>query len=255
MIVSFSVVTYNNEKSIETTVRSLLESIPTEYDYCLYIIDNGSSDDTLNIVEKIAGNIEVIKTNNNAGFGYGHNMVLGNLKSKYHFIVNPDIKIEEKETLSNAIEFLENNVDIGLLVPKVLNEDGTIQYLNKRNPTIFDMGIRFISPNIFKKRQDKYVMKDYDYNTYFDVEYATGCFMIFRTKIYEELKGFDEDFFMYLEDADITRRTRSISKVIYNPNIKITHYWERASHKKLKYIIITFESMRTYFRKWGWKFI
>jgi GT2 family glycosyltransferase len=142
-----------------------------------------------------------------------------------------------------------------MLSPLVLSQDLSIQYLCKKNPTVFDMVIRRISPNIFKKRQDKYIMKESGYNKIIKLDYATGSFMVFRTEIYKELKGFDDSFFMYLEDADITRRVNQISKVEFYPDARVIHAWERKGHKSFKFALITVHSMIVYFNKWGWKFI
>jgi len=252
---SLAIVTYNNSKIIEDTVRSVIGSIPTEYSYKLYIIDNDSKDNTLDIVRNIKGNIEVIELGVNKGFGYGHNAILDVLNSKYHFVVNPDIQIENSDQIIKMVEYLDKNQDIGMLSPLILSPDFSIQYLCKTNPTVFDMLIRRIAPSLFKQRQDKYVMTETGYNKIMRLDYATGSFMVFRTEIYKELKGFDDAFFMYLEDADITRRVNQISKAIFYPQARIIHTWERSAHKSFLFAKITVQSMFIYFNKWGWKLI
>lgn len=250
---SLAIVTYNNADIIRNTVKSIVDSIPKEYTYKLYIIDNNSSDKTLEVLNKIEGNIEIIERKENKGFGYGHNAILDNIESKYHLIVNPDIIIENSEQIKAMFEFMEDNDDIGMISPLIVNPNLTIQYLCKINPTVFDMFIRRLSPNILKKRQDRYVMKDTGYDKIMKIEYASGCFMFFRTDIFKTINGFDDDFFMYLEDADITRRTNEISKVIFFPEARVIHAWERGSHNSLKLALITVKSMITYFKKWGLK--
>ena len=250
---SFAIVTYNNSKIIKDTVLSIVKNIPDIYTYKLYIIDNCSTDDTLNIVGDIEGNIEIIKLGVNKGFGYGHNAILNVVASKYHFVVNPDIIIENADQITTMIDFLDDNQDIGLLSPLILSPDLSIQYLCKTNPTVFDMLIRRLSPNIFKQRQDKYVMKETGYDKIMKLDYATGSFMVFRTDIFMELRGFDDSFFMYLEDADITRRVNQVSKAIFFPNARVIHAWERSGHKSFRFAKITVQSMFIYFSKWGWK--
>lgn len=248
---SLVIVTYNNAKIIESTIKSIVNSIPNELTYKLYIVDNNSSDNTIDVVKKIKGNVEIIDLKVNKGFGYGHNVILDKLNSKYHLVVNPDIRIEDSNQIRKMFKFMEDNLEVGMLSPLILNPDLTTQFLCKTNPTVFDMFIRRISPNLFTKRQDRYVMKYTGYNKIMNIEYASGCFMFFRTNIFKRIEGFDEDFFMYLEDADITRRVNRISKVMFFPKARIIHMWERASHKKIKYLLITIRSMITYFKKWG----
>lgn len=253
--ISLAIVTYNNSKIIEETVKSIVSNIPNDYSYKLYIIDNDSTDNTIDLVKRIGGNIEVIQLGVNNGFGYGHNAILDILNSKYHFVVNPDIIIEDSIQIKKMIEYLENNQDVGMISPLILSPDLSIQYLCKTNPTVFDMLIRRISPNLFKRRQDKYVMKETGYNKIMSIEYASGSFMVFRTDVYKEIKGFDDSFFMYLEDADITRRVNQISKAIFYPEARVIHAWERSGHKSIKFAKITVQSMIIYFNKWGWKLL
>lgn len=244
---SLAIVTYNSAKIIDNTIKSIFASIPSEYLYKLYIIDNDSKDNTLDLVRKFDGNIEIVKLGANKGFGFGHNSIIDVINSKYHFVVNPDIEIENSNQIKKMIDYLEKNSEIGMLSPLILTPDLSTQYLCKKNPTVFDMFIRGISPNIFKKRQDKYIMKETVYNKIMKLDYATGSFMVFRTDTYKELKGFDDAFFIYLEDADITRRVNQISKAIFYPEARIIHAWERSSHKSFKFAIITVRSMIVYF--------
>lgn len=252
---SLAIVTYNNSRIIENTVKSIVSNIPSEFSYKLYIIDNDSTDNTIDIIKGIKGNIEILELGVNYGFGYGHNKILDIINSKYHFVVNPDITIENIDQIRKMVEFLDANIYVGMLSPLILSPISEIQYLCKTNPTIFDMLIRRLSPNLFPKRQDKFVMKQTGYNKTMNIDYASGCFMVFRTGIFKELMGFDEEFFMYLEDADITRRVNQISKTVFYPEARIIHAWERGAHKSMKLAVVTIKSMITYFRKWGWKII
>lgn len=252
-VLSLAIVTYNNSKIIKDTVQSIVNNIPSEYSYKLYIVDNNSTDNTVDIVKNIKGNIKILELKVNKGFGYGHNSILDIIKSDYHLVVNPDIFIENSNQIRKMIEFLAENKNIGMLSPLILNPELSIQYLCKTNPTVLDMLIRRISPKLFPKRQSKYILKESGYNEIMKLDYATGCFMVFDTDVFLELKGFDDDFFMYLEDADITRRVNLISKAIFFPDARVIHAWERGSHKSIKLTTITVQSMYTYFNKWGWK--
>jgi GT2 family glycosyltransferase len=253
--ISLAVVTYNNEDIIRDTVVSVVNTIPEEYSYLLYIIDNNSTDRTLDIVRRLQGNIEIIALKDNKGFGHGHNQVLPLINSRYHYVINPDIKVESAEEVRKMIAYLNQDETVGLLSPLLLNDDLSIQHLCKTNPTVFDMMIRWIKTSLFSKRQDRYVMKDSGYDKIMEIEYASGSFMVFRTELFQAMNGFDERFFMYLEDADITRRVRKEYKAVFFPQARVIHSWERSSHKKWKYVGITLHSMWVYFNKWGWKII
>lgn len=249
--ISLAIVTYNNEEIISRTIHSIVDNIPKHYDYRLYVVDNNSSDCTLASVSKINGHIEIIPLQINKGFGYGHNQVLPVLDSKYHFVVNPDIIVENESQIDCMIKYMEQHEEIGMLSPLILNQDMSIQYLFKNNPTVLDMLLRWLPFDICTRRKEAYVNMDTGYSKIMPIDYASGCFMLFRTNIFKKLNGFDEKFFMYLEDADITRRVNQISQAVFYPDAHVIHKWERAGHKKIKYMLITLHSMWHYFSKWG----
>lgn len=194
----------------------------------------------------------------NAGYGRGHNRALRECsESKYHVIINPDIIIPpfSIETLAT---FMDENADIGIVCPKVLNPDGTIQYLNKRYPTVFDLFIRrFLSKSLsplFQKRLDSFEMKDVGYDSVRDVEFTTGCFMFCRTSVLRQVGGFDPRYFLHLEDCDLGRMVQKAGyRTVYFPGATVTHQWEREPHKNYRMVFIMIVSMFRYFNKWGWK--
>ena len=96
-------------------------------------------------------------------------------------------------------------------------------------------------------------MKETGYNKTMSINYVTGCFMAFRTEVVKQLNGFDDNFLCTLKTQKVhVVRTKYIAA--FYPEACVIHAWERGSHKNIKQIIITIQSMITYFRKWGWKF-
>jgi len=223
----------------------------------LDIVDNASSADYRTQLDALACN--VIDAGSNAGFGHGHNVGLRHApSSRYHLVLNPDVVIH-KDALESMVRTMDAHPEIGLLGPKILNPDDSIQPLNKRAPTVLDLflrrfafgGLKHWAPS--RKRVDYFTMQDVGYNASCEVDFMSGCFMLFRRDALEALGGFDERFFMYLEDADITRRMHARSKVMYYPDASITHAWQRGSHKSMKLFCVMLHSMWVYFNKWGWR--
>lgn len=247
--ISLAIVTYNNENIIKKTIDSLISHLEGKLTYTLFIIDNNSSDSTVEIARECKGNIIVIENQTNLGFGAGHNIVLDRIDSIYHLAVNPDITIVN-DVILDMFHYMEEHREIGLLSPLIKHPDGQIQYLCKRNPTFFDLFIRLVLPSFFKKRQYHFTMRETGYDKPFEVEYATGCFMFFRSEVFKRVQGFDEHIFLYLEDADITRRVNQISKVIFYPYNFVIHEWQRGAHKSLKLMWINIQSAVWYFKKW-----
>ncbi|HEX2945293.1 MAG TPA: glycosyltransferase family 2 protein [Clostridia bacterium] len=249
---SIAIVTYNNERVIEKCLTSIIHHLTGKLSYKIFVIDNSSYDQTVDIVKKVSSDIILLKNTDNKGFGTAHNQIMDSLDSRYHIVVNPDIVVDNNCILE-MVEFMDKRSDIGLLSPLTKHPDGRIQYLCKRNPTFTDLFIRLFFPHSFIKRHSYFEMRNTGYDKEFEIEYATGCFMFFRTKVFNELRGFDEKFFLYLEDADITRRVNKISKSVFYPYNYVIHEWQRGSHKQLKLAWIDIQSSMYYFRKWGFR--
>ena len=251
-----SIVTYNN--SIDRVIQTAESFLDTNLNVKLVIIDNHSPDQTL---EQLKGkiNADFIQTGRNGGYSFGHNHGIHQYKNTdFYLVLNPDVTIH-KGTLEKLVEYMRSDNEVGMISPQILNPDGTIQYLCKQNPTLFAQFLRRFLPTPLKKLKcykqymDWYEMKSTGYNSIFQVPYLSGCFMFFRSKLLFDLQGLDEKFFMYLEDADITRQINQISKAIYYPQAQITHDWHRGSYKSLKLTLISINSSIYYFKKWGIK--
>lgn len=249
--VSGTIVTYKNYDESRVAVRSLLE-YTKGVDFTLYIVDNCSGDDTLEKLKTEFPAIETIQMTDNGGFGHGHNAVLPLLDSDYHAVINPDIEID-KDVLAELCGYLETHDDIGLVTPQILYPDGRDQQLPKRDPSFLALVGRHLFKKQLKPIVDHYQMLDEDLTKPIDIEFATGCFFVIRTDIYRQIGGFDERWFMYYEDMDITRRARAIKRAVYYPDTYVYHSWERASSRSLKYFIILVAGMFKYFGKWGFK--
>lgn len=245
------IVTYNNMKSIKKTIDTVLEFTNPD-DFRLYVVDNGSSDGTPEFIRENYPEVCLIETNTNNGFGSGHNIVLPMLTSQYHIVINPDIVIKD-EAINNIVEFMDNNPEIGVVSPKICFPDGREQILGKRNPHF-----KYLVASRLRKEKDgevskllkEYAMLDCDLSEVTDIENTTGCFIVFRTEIFKALKGFDSKYFMYFEDADIARRARKITRVVYYPHATIYHVWERESKRNFKLMLVHIKSMFRYFFKW-----
>ena len=247
-VVSACIVTFNNNYKVINTIESILE-YTKGISLNLYVVDNNSTDNTIELIKKSFPDIIIIKNKDNKGFGSGHNIVIPFLSSKYHAIINPDIIINN-DILTNLSDYLNKNEDIGMVAPQVKLLDGSIQTTGKRYPTWKAIISRNVPFRIFTSNLREYEMADVDLSKPTKVQCASGCFLFIRTCLFKELKGFDEDFFMYFEDADLTRRVNEISSTVYYPNETIYHMWERASSKNFKYKLIIIKSFLKYRKKW-----
>ncbi|MDO4743559.1 MAG: glycosyltransferase, partial [bacterium] len=185
--------------------------------------------------------------NNNLGFGAAHNLVLDLLDSDYHFVINPDIIINN-DIIMQLCDYLQNNTDTVMITPRILYENGDEQFLPKRKPKLkYLLGGRI--PFLSKFRRE-YTLQDKHFSEPEDIDFCTGCFFAIRTNCFINLNGFDRRFFMYFEDADLTLRAKQFGRVVFYPYCNVTHLWERASTKSIKYLLIHIWSMFKFFIKY-----
>ncbi len=253
--VSGCIVTYNSMKKISDTISSVLE-MTKGVDFTLYVVDNNSTDGTAEYIKENFPEVIVIEPKSNEGFGAGHNKVIPFLDSKYHVVINPDIILRD-DVISELCAYADKNEGVGLLSPEIRFEDGTKQHLAKRNPTVRYLGAHFLYN---KDKEPNKLIRDYcmldreDEKEPFEITNATGCFMFFRTEVFKDLGGFDERFFMYLEDCDIARRVSQKYSALYYPSATVYHLWERESKRNKKILMIHVMSIIKYFLKWGIRF-
>jgi hypothetical protein len=117
------------------------------------------------------------------------------------------------------------------------------------------MFLRMFLKGACKKRQAYHTMQDMDYDKPFAVPFAQGSFLLIRTELFRELGGFDERFFLYMEDADLCKRVSERAALLYCPDAEVIHKWERGSHKNPRLFLLHVKSMAAYFHKWGCKFL
>ncbi len=244
------IVTYNNIRTIETAVRSVLDS--TACSFRLYVVDNGSTDGTVELIRDKFPDVTLIQMKSNVGFGAGHNYVLNMLDSDYHAIINPDVIIKD-DIISDMAAYLDGHPDTGMLSPRIRFPDGRPQVLGKRIPKPQYLIASRFRTEVPGKLLREYAMLDEDLSVPREIQNATGCFMFIRTSLFKQLNGFDEKYFMYFEDCDLTRKVNEVSKTIYYPDATVYHEWGRESKKNFRLTLIQIKSMFRYYEKWGIK--
>lgn len=247
-MVTGSIVTYNNISTIAKTLETLFGETK-DIDFKLYVLDNGSSDGTPEFIEKNYPDVTVIRSGKNVGFGAGHNIIINQVESKYHAVINPDIVLTQNAVKKMA-DYMDENPDIGLLSPRICFPDGRDQILGKRNPHLKYLVASRLRGDEPGKLLKEYAMLDCDLSKPTEIENATGCFMFIRTDILKSIGGFDDGFFMYFEDADLARRINEVSKCVYYPEAVVNHVWGRDSKRNFKLMLVHINSMFRYFRKW-----
>jgi len=194
--VNASVVLFNNEK--QQVMVALNSFLNTNLDIKIHLIDNSDADH-LKVLAQLDHRITYLFNNGNLGFGKAHNLAIKHTIAeniKYHIVSNPDIYFNQ-DVSESIYDFMEENPDVGLVMPKVLNPDGTIQYLCRLLPTPFDlMGRRFLNwgpfKDIIQKRDWVYELRFTGYDKIMEVPFLSGCFMFIRTDALRKVGGFDK---------------------------------------------------------------
>lgn len=247
-----SIVLYNNsEEIVKRTISSFLA---TSLSIKLILVDNSPSNELRHLCDDCR--VEYIHNPSNPGFGSGHNTAIRRIanESKYHLVLNPDVYFNDG-VLENIVKFMENDPQIGALMPKVLYPDGRIQYVAKLLPTPLNFFIRRLLPfkRIVKRIDERFELRISEYNNIMEVPFLSGCFIVFPTAVVQQVAGFDENIFMYTEDIDICRRIINAGyKTIFYPDVFIFHDHQRKSFLSYKNLKVYTKSAIYYFNKWGW---
>ncbi|WP_295667853.1 glycosyltransferase family 2 protein [uncultured Mucilaginibacter sp.] len=251
--IKISIVLFHTE---EREVRQVLRLInKSTLRKRIFLIDN-SADDTLRVLSTIS-NVTYIFNNANLGYGRGHNVAINNedTPSRYHLVINSDIDFDPV-SLQQAFDFMEQHDDVGMISPRILDAEGDLQYFCRKLPTPFDLLARRFIPGffkpLFKHELDSYLLLNKDYSKPMNIPNLPGCFMFMRSDVLKNIGGFDENFFLYVEDIDLTRRLHEVSVTLYYPAITIKHYLAQGSYKFSKLVLYHIKSAIHYFNKWGW---
>jgi GT2 family glycosyltransferase len=253
-MLNISIVIYKTRKQqLDRCIESIRKYTKV---YKIYLIDNSP----INILGPFYiedKDIEYIYTNKNLGYGKGHNIALKYSllnQIKYHLVINADVYFS-----NGVLEFIENYLDknsnVGQIMPLVRFPDGQIQYLCKLVPTPYDLFFRIIIPSFIRnKYPSTFDLKFTGYTKKMFVPYLSGCFMFLRVSSLQTAGGFDECFFMYPEDIDLTRRIAVNFDTLFLPDVEIFHEHTAASKKSIYMFLIHAFNIFKYFNKWGWFF-
>jgi GT2 family glycosyltransferase len=195
----------------------------------------------------------------NIGFGRAHNLAIRKLESDYHLVLNPDVDLA-LDSLSEGLGYLRSHKEAALAAPRLVGDDGAQQFGCKRFPSVFDFLLRGFAPTAikrhFEQRLARYEMRDLaDDMVTGDVPIVSGCFMLFRTSALQEINGFDERYFLYFEDFDISIRIRAYGLIAYLPMMQVIHHGGNSAQKGMRHILMFARSGLRFFHSHGWRLL
>lgn len=253
--INVSIVTYHPDFS---ELRRCLDSLKSVFVDRIIIVDNGNDPSVREFCSQQPEPITYIPSDNK-GYGAGHNKAIrltleNSPEDHYHLILNSDLRFDPA-ILGEIVGLMDSDSTIGMLQPRLLNPDLTPQYAARRLPSPSDLILRrFLPPKWFSRSRDRYLLKDLDLTRPINVAYVQGSFMFVRARAFRDCGIFDERFFMYPEDIDLTRRVHRKYRTLYYPALTVVHDHRRSSYRNYRMLWIHVSNMVRYFNKWGWIF-
>lgn len=265
---SISIVVYRpDEALLARTMSSLSQACAyararlPDFEAELVLVDNGGLGDVSDAERALRASgvpCAIVSGHGNVGYGRGHNLAIEQTESRYHLVLNPDIDLAPS-ALFTALAFLDAHPQAGLLTPSIRDDDGGLQYLCRRFPTLIDLFVRGFAPagvrRRFAARLARYEMRDLitERDPLWDPPIVSGCFMLFRTDVLKRLDGFDPRYFLYFEDYDLSLRTHEVARVAYVPAVQVVHHGGGASRKGWAHIRMFAASAFRFFNRFGWR--
>jgi GT2 family glycosyltransferase len=252
MKVSIVIVSWNVKAFLSDCIDSI-HGFPTKHSVEIIVVDNASSDGTVDHLRSRYPDVRLVENLENAGFARANNQGAAIATGEYLYILNPDTLFLE-ESLDELVDFMDRNPDIAMCGPRVLNDDGSLQRSVRRFPTWKAAFCRYSVLKyfgIFRAELEHWRCRDFNYDRQQDAEQLIGAAMLVRREVFERFGGFDERFFMYYEEVDLCYRIKTGGlRVVYYPGAALIHLGGKSSDQvpaKKQFMIL--QSLLGYLRK------
>lgn len=224
-LVSIIIVTYNNGQDIKNCLNSILRQ--TEIPFEIILIDNSSSDTTVQVIQKEFPKVKLFVNSTNLGYAQANNQGINQSQRKYILLLNPDTQLTNN-ALAKMVQFMELNPQYSALAPKLLNPDGSVQTSLREFPGYEILfweitGLSRIFPH--HKRFSRWRMVDFDYNKTAEVDQPMASCLLIRKEVFEKIGQFDEKFPIFFNDVDYSQRMKQAGfKTVYFPDAEVYHH-------------------------------
>ncbi|MBN8585600.1 MAG: glycosyltransferase [Ignavibacteria bacterium] len=254
--ISVIIVNYNVKELLEQCINSILKAsdgLKVE----IIVVDNNSFDGSIEYLKNkfpSHPSIKLIESPINLGFAKANNLGVKESRGEYLLILNPDTILQE-DTLTSSLKFYKETPGIGAMTCKLILPNGKLDLACRRSfptPSVAVYRIMGLSRLFPKSRKfGKYNLTFLDENSTYEVDAIVGAFMLIKRDVYEKVKGFDEDYFMYGEDLDLCFRIKKAGyKIYYYPDTSIIHYKGESTKKSsISYVNNFYGAMQVFVKK------
>jgi len=247
------IVNYKNSEPLKDCLASIYQTVQG-IDFETIIVDNSENDLGLQPLKELYPKAQFVSNSSNVGFAKANNQAAKIAQGKVLIFLNPDTILSE-QAIDSMYKYYCSHTETGVLGPKVVDPEGSLQYSCRRYPTLwtglfnrYSILSRLFPENRFTSQ---YLMRDFDHNEIRQVDWLSGCCLMVSKSIFEISRGFDENYFLFNEDVDLCRTIKQAGKkVIYFPEAKIIHQVSTSNSKTTTRVIIQRHlGMMHYFKK------
>jgi GT2 family glycosyltransferase len=237
---SITICSWNTQSDLRACLQSLREA-RDEARFEVIVVDNASRDGSPDMVEKEFPEFRLLRQTENLGFTGGHNLALKERSHRHAALLNSDT-IVHPGAIKALVEHMAAHPEHGVVGPKLLNPDGSLQFSCRRFPNPVAAAFRStwlgrLFPNHPSLRD--YLMKDFTHDQTAEVDWLSGAAMFLRGELLDQIKGLDPTYFMYCEDEDLCWRAWEAGfKVVYLPEAVVTHAIGRSTDQVANKMII-----------------
>lgn len=219
------IINRNTKRFLRDCIDSILEQ---DYDgrILIWVVDNGSTDGSLEMLLNEYPGVHIVANAGNVGYGRACNQGASKVVSDYLLFMNSDTVLST-DTVTEIVRLFKASHTTGIIGPRVLNSDGSIQYSCREFPPIFDAFLHAFL-GLFRTDNpgsERYKKTCWDHTEETVVDWVSGCFMAVDRGLFRTIGGFDEGYFMYVEDVDICWAAKEAGwEVRYMPRGDVTHH-------------------------------
>ena len=251
-VISAIIVSWNTRKltldCVDSLVNTLL-ALATE----IIVVDNASSDDTVEQLRARHPQVKLIANQENLGFARANNLGMTVCTGQYVALINSDVVVP-RDCLEKIVQFMDRHPDIGMLGPKMILRDGSIGVSVYKSPTVWKWFCNALGLSVAFKNSDTFAnfeLSNFDYTKTQDVEVLTGWFWVVRSSALQKVGVLDDQFFMYGEDLDWPKRFRDAGwRVTYYAEAQAVHYCGASSDRApVRFYVEMNRANLQYFRK------
>jgi GT2 family glycosyltransferase len=252
MDLSIVIVTWNSQDHIRTCLDSIVRT-ETSIRCEILVIDNASSDRTVQVVEQSHPQVGLIPNRQNLGYAHANNQGIENSTGRYVLLLNPDTEIQGN-ALNSMLGFMEENPNIGALGPKLLNPDGSMQPSCREFPRFSTLlwefsGLSRLFPR--SKIFGRWRMGYFDFDRITEVDQPMGSCLMLKRETLNQVGSFDENFPMFFNDVDLCYRIKAAGwKIFFYSDAQVTHYRGASTSKaKRRMIWLSHLAFYRFFKK------